>query len=130
MRCAETEQSAKSWQEAFLFYLCLKFLTGMLFQKGFVEAHVDDGLLEVFGLKQGWHASFVMGELIQAKHIAQVLNSVVEFCYYTHNLKAHAVTLLASPGIQRQTNSSNKFLCFPFLPKSLKNMLQRISVHF
>ncbi|KAI9191820.1 hypothetical protein LWI28_013999 [Acer negundo] len=41
-------------------------------KKGFVEAHADDGLLEVFGLKQGWHASFVMVELISAKHIAQV----------------------------------------------------------
>lgn len=41
-------------------------------QKGFVEAHADDGLLEIFGLKQGWHASFVMVELISAKHIAQV----------------------------------------------------------
>ncbi|KAG6739777.1 hypothetical protein POTOM_057392 [Populus tomentosa] len=40
-------------------------------KKGFVEAHVDDGLLEIFGLKQGWHASFVMVELISAKHIAQ-----------------------------------------------------------
>ncbi|XP_019051435.1 PREDICTED: diacylglycerol kinase 4-like [Nelumbo nucifera] len=40
-------------------------------KRGFVEAHVDDGLLEVFGLKQGWHASFVMVELITAKHIAQ-----------------------------------------------------------
>ncbi|XP_059636241.1 diacylglycerol kinase 4 isoform X2 [Cornus florida] len=40
-------------------------------KKGFVEAHSDDGLLEVFGLKQGWHASFVMIELISAKHIAQ-----------------------------------------------------------
>uniref|UniRef100_A0A5B6YKB3 Diacylglycerol kinase n=1 Tax=Davidia involucrata TaxID=16924 RepID=A0A5B6YKB3_DAVIN len=40
-------------------------------KKGFVEAHVDDGLLEVFGLKQGWHASFVMVDLISAKHIAQ-----------------------------------------------------------
>lgn len=46
------------------FYVC--------FQRGFVEAHVDDGLLEIFGLKQGWHASFVMVELISAKHIAQV----------------------------------------------------------
>ena len=44
-----------------------------LFQRHFVEAHVDDGLLEIFGLKQGWHASFVMFELISAKHIAQVL---------------------------------------------------------
>ncbi|GAA0150395.1 kinase [Lithospermum erythrorhizon] len=40
-------------------------------QRGFVEAHADDGLLEIFGLKQGWHASLVMVELISAKHIAQ-----------------------------------------------------------
>lgn len=40
-------------------------------KKGFVEAHADDGLIEVFGLKQGWHASVVMVELITAKHLAQ-----------------------------------------------------------
>ncbi|PUZ50791.1 hypothetical protein GQ55_6G088200 [Panicum hallii var. hallii] len=40
-------------------------------KRGFVEAHSDDGLLEIFGLKQGWHASLVMVELISAKHIAQ-----------------------------------------------------------
>ncbi|KAH7674860.1 Diacylglycerol kinase (ATP) protein [Dioscorea alata] len=40
-------------------------------KRGFVEAHADDGLLEIFGLKQGWHASFVMVDLITAKHIAQ-----------------------------------------------------------
>lgn len=40
-------------------------------KRGFVEAHTDDGLLEIFGLKQGWHAAFVMVELINAKHIAQ-----------------------------------------------------------
>ncbi|OAY79843.1 Diacylglycerol kinase 7, partial [Ananas comosus] len=40
-------------------------------KRGFVEAHVDDGLLEIFGLKQGWHASLVMTELISAKHMAQ-----------------------------------------------------------
>ncbi|ONK69652.1 uncharacterized protein A4U43_C05F25310 [Asparagus officinalis] len=40
-------------------------------KRGFVEAHADDGLLEIFGLKHGWHASFVMVELIDAKHIAQ-----------------------------------------------------------
>ncbi|KAJ6958064.1 diacylglycerol kinase 3-like [Populus alba x Populus x berolinensis] len=34
-------------------------------KKGFVEAHVDDGLLEIFGLKQGWHASFVMAAAIR-----------------------------------------------------------------
>ncbi|OVA03668.1 Diacylglycerol kinase [Macleaya cordata] len=39
--------------------------------RGFVEAHADDGLLEIFGLKEGWHASIVMVELISAKHIAQ-----------------------------------------------------------
>ncbi|XP_052199523.1 diacylglycerol kinase 4-like isoform X2 [Diospyros lotus] len=46
-------------------------------KRGFVEAHVDDGLLEIFGLKQGWHASFVMTELISAKHIAQA--AVIRF---------------------------------------------------
>ncbi|KAI3985774.1 hypothetical protein MKX01_030688 [Papaver californicum] len=40
-------------------------------KRGFVEAHADDGLLEIFGLKHGWHASLVMVELISAKHIAQ-----------------------------------------------------------
>lgn len=42
-------------------------------QRGFVQAHADDGYLEIFGLKQGWHASMVMAEIITAKHIAQVL---------------------------------------------------------
>ncbi|KAI3803121.1 hypothetical protein L1987_31270 [Smallanthus sonchifolius] len=40
-------------------------------KKGFVEANSDDGLLEIFGFKQGWHASLVMVDLISAKHIAQ-----------------------------------------------------------
>ncbi|KAL6555207.1 Diacylglycerol kinase 4 [Orobanche gracilis] len=40
-------------------------------KRGFVEARADDGFLEIFGLKQGWHASMVMAELISAKHIAQ-----------------------------------------------------------
>ncbi|KAJ9548529.1 hypothetical protein OSB04_021072 [Centaurea solstitialis] len=40
-------------------------------KKGFVEAKADDGVLEVFGFKHGWHASFVMADLISAKHIAQ-----------------------------------------------------------
>ncbi|KAL2547388.1 uncharacterized protein Fot_08918 [Forsythia ovata] len=39
--------------------------------RGFVEAHADDGFLEIFGLKHGWHASIVMAELISVKHIAQ-----------------------------------------------------------
>ncbi|PIN14728.1 Diacylglycerol kinase [Handroanthus impetiginosus] len=40
-------------------------------KRGFVEAHADDGFLEIFGLKQGWHASMVMFELKTAKHVAQ-----------------------------------------------------------
>ncbi|XP_041021570.1 diacylglycerol kinase 7-like [Juglans microcarpa x Juglans regia] len=48
-------------------------------KRGFVEAHPDDGLLEIFGLKQGWHASFVMVELISAKHIAQAAAIRMEF---------------------------------------------------
>ncbi|CAA2992722.1 diacylglycerol kinase 7-like [Olea europaea subsp. europaea] len=40
-------------------------------KRGFIEAHADDGFLEIFGLKHGWHASMVMAELISAKHIAQ-----------------------------------------------------------
>ncbi|KAF5742872.1 diacylglycerol kinase family protein [Tripterygium wilfordii] len=48
-------------------------------KRGFVEAHADDGLLEIFGLKQGWHASFVMVELISAKHIAQAAAIRLEF---------------------------------------------------
>ncbi|KAE8668591.1 Diacylglycerol kinase 3 [Hibiscus syriacus] len=47
-------------------------------KRGFVEAHVDDGLLEIFCLKQGWHASFVMVELISAKHIAQAASIRLE----------------------------------------------------
>ncbi|KAE8699123.1 Diacylglycerol kinase 3 [Hibiscus syriacus] len=47
-------------------------------KRGFVETHVDDGLLEIFGLKQGWHASFVMVELISAKHIAQAASIQIE----------------------------------------------------
>lgn len=48
-------------------------------KRGFVEAHVDDGLLEIFGLKHGWHASFVMTELISAIHIAQAAEIRFEF---------------------------------------------------
>lgn len=51
----------------------VSFCYFVIFQNGFVEAHTDDGILEIFGLKQGWHTSFVMVELITAKHLAQVL---------------------------------------------------------
>ncbi|URE12517.1 DAGKa [Musa troglodytarum] len=40
-------------------------------EKSFYEARPDDGLLEIFGLKHAWHASFVMAELRSAMHIAQ-----------------------------------------------------------
>ncbi|KAH9298549.1 hypothetical protein KI387_030231 [Taxus chinensis] len=46
-------------------------------KKGLVKAQVHDGLIEIFGLKDGWHTSFVMVDLITAKHIAQdVLNNL------------------------------------------------------
>ncbi|XP_052181607.1 diacylglycerol kinase 7-like isoform X3 [Diospyros lotus] len=48
-------------------------------KRGFRQARVDDGLLEIFGLKQGWHASFVMADLISAKHIAQAAMIRFEF---------------------------------------------------
>ncbi|KQK01069.1 diacylglycerol kinase 3 isoform X1 [Brachypodium distachyon] len=47
-------------------------------KRGFVEAHSDDGLIEIFGLKEGWHASLVMAELIKAKHIAQAAAIKIE----------------------------------------------------
>ncbi|GJW09110.1 reverse transcriptase domain-containing protein, partial [Tanacetum coccineum] len=46
-------------------------------KKGFVKAKLDDGLLEVFGFKQGWHASLVMVDLCSAKHISQYNNIIV-----------------------------------------------------
>ncbi|GLJ11862.1 hypothetical protein SUGI_0178740 [Cryptomeria japonica] len=45
--------------------------TRYLEKKGFVKAQVNDGLIEIFGLKDGWHTSFVMVNMITAKHIAQ-----------------------------------------------------------
>ena len=57
------------------------------YQRGFVEAHADDGLLEIFGLKQGWHASFVMVELISAKHIAQVQYQTRNSCCLCYCVK-------------------------------------------
>jgi diacylglycerol kinase (ATP) len=55
-------------------------------KRGFVEAHSDDGLVEIFGLKEGWHASFVMAELIKAKHIAQVVAFIYLFPYFCVDL--------------------------------------------
>ena len=62
---------SKCWSVGCLLLLFFFFFL-VYYQRGFVEVHADDGLLEIFGLKQGWHASFVMVELISAKHIAQV----------------------------------------------------------
>ncbi|KAI8014394.1 Diacylglycerol kinase 7 [Camellia lanceoleosa] len=53
-------------------------------KRGFVGAHVNDGLLKIFGLKQGWHASFVLSDLISAKHIAQILH--VEIFFHSSRL--------------------------------------------
>lgn len=75
-------KSTIAWTSSQILKSMLFFLTGissrellsfLCKQRGFVEAQSDDGLLEIFGLKQGWHASLVMVELISAKHIAQVL---------------------------------------------------------
>lgn len=64
-------------------------------QKGFVEAKADDGLLEVFGFKHGWHASFVMADLISAKHIAQVFRFTKgQKSKFTMYVISHFVTFL------------------------------------
>ena len=52
------------------YFYCYVFW--VYYQGGFVEARAEDGLLEIFGPNQGWHASFVMFKPISAKHIAQV----------------------------------------------------------
>ncbi|KAF1887676.1 hypothetical protein Lal_00040730 [Lupinus albus] len=59
-------------------------------KRGFVEADVADGLLEIFGLKQGWHASFVMVELISAKHIAQCVSYISRAKNEQHSITADA----------------------------------------
>lgn len=40
-------------------------------QNGFVQPKADDGLLEIFGLFDGWHASLVMLNLHSANRLAQ-----------------------------------------------------------
>lgn len=47
-------------------------------KKGFGQAQADDGLIEIFGLKNGWHTSFVMADLITAKHLSQALDLKLE----------------------------------------------------
>lgn len=65
----------------FFFHPFLLFFLFCFAQRGFVKAHPDDGYLEIFGLKQGWHASMVMAEVISAKHIAQVLLYVFQLIH-------------------------------------------------
>ncbi|KAL2654204.1 hypothetical protein R1flu_022332 [Riccia fluitans] len=40
-------------------------------QEGFVEARPDDGILEIVGLRDGWHTAVVMLELLTAYRLAQ-----------------------------------------------------------
>eukprot|EP00246_Nothoceros_aenigmaticus_P013526 TRINITY_DN4715_c0_g1_i1.p1 TRINITY_DN4715_c0_g1~~TRINITY_DN4715_c0_g1_i1.p1 ORF type:complete len:200 (-),score=16.38 TRINITY_DN4715_c0_g1_i1:452-1051(-) len=40
-------------------------------KRGFVDAHVDDGLLEVVGLRDGWHAALVMINMLTAIRLTQ-----------------------------------------------------------
>ncbi|XP_024537974.1 diacylglycerol kinase 7 [Selaginella moellendorffii] len=40
-------------------------------KKGFVEAKPNDGYLEIFGLRDGWHTSLVMVSLLKAVRLAQ-----------------------------------------------------------
>lgn len=71
--------------------ILISFLLLLKFQKGFVEAHADDGYVEIFGLKHGWHASMVMVELISAKHIAQVFYLLTRACSLYHMDSSHAL---------------------------------------
>ncbi|KHN36361.1 Diacylglycerol kinase theta [Glycine soja] len=70
-------------------------------KRGFIEAQFDDGLLEIFGLKQGWHATFVMSELISAKHIAQRSNfrqQLFDWKLEVGNGKMHLCKWMENPG--------------------------------
>ncbi|KAG6553944.1 hypothetical protein Mapa_004861 [Marchantia paleacea] len=42
-------------------------------REGFVEARADDGILEVVGLRDGWHTAVVLLELLTAFRLAQVV---------------------------------------------------------
>lgn len=42
------------------------------FQMGFEPAKPDDGLLEIVGLRDGWHAAFVMISALTAIRLCQV----------------------------------------------------------
>ncbi|KAL3686113.1 hypothetical protein R1sor_004135 [Riccia sorocarpa] len=42
-------------------------------QEGFVEAKPDDGILEIVGLRDGWHTAVVLLELLTAYRLAQAI---------------------------------------------------------
>lgn len=55
----------------YFYSLHMEISTNFL-QKGFIQPRADDGLLEIFGLFDGWHASLIMLSLRSAKRLAQV----------------------------------------------------------
>ncbi|KAK4404496.1 Diacylglycerol kinase [Sesamum angolense] len=77
-------------------------------KRGFVEAHADDGCVEVFGLKQGWHASMVMVELISAKHIAQA--SAIRFELRGGEWKEAYMQMDGEPWRQRMDKEYSTFV--------------------
>ncbi|KAL0453605.1 UNVERIFIED_CONTAM: Diacylglycerol kinase [Sesamum latifolium] len=77
-------------------------------KRGFVEAHADDGCLEVFGFKQGWHASMVMVELISAKHIAQA--SAIRFELRGGEWKEAYMQMDGEPWRQRMDKEYSTFV--------------------
>ncbi|XP_051120362.1 diacylglycerol kinase 3-like [Andrographis paniculata] len=77
-------------------------------KRGFVDAHADDGLVEIFGLKQGWHASMVMVELISAKHIAQA--SAIRFELRGGEWKDAFMQMDGEPWKQPMSNDFSTFV--------------------
>ncbi|XP_076908926.1 diacylglycerol kinase 4-like [Bidens hawaiensis] len=83
-------------------------------KKGFVEANSDDGLLEIFVLKQGWHASLVMAELISAKHIAQA--SAIRFELRGGTWRECFMQMEGEPWKQPMNNEYSTFLGIKRVP--------------
>ncbi|GJY34728.1 diacylglycerol kinase 4-like protein [Tanacetum coccineum] len=70
-------------------------------KNGFVEARADDGVLEVFGFKHGWHASFVMVELILAKHIRNLNHRSASIYNESARMKAQGQDDLRFEGLTK-----------------------------
>lgn len=83
-------------------------------KKGFVEAKADDGVLEVFGFKHGWHASFVMADLISAKHIVQA--SEIRFELRGGAWKESFMQMDGEPWKQPMNNEFSTFLDIKRVP--------------